>query len=418
MNKFFDILKTQTVKDGLLVGVGTFFTAFFGFLFTIIMARSLSPDQFGVFSALTSLVAILYSLGDLGVGPAIINFLPRHKELELKIISTSFWFQYVVGLLIALTFWSLAKYSHVIVPGSVSGHFYLIGSLVFNYILIGWAQSVLTAKKSFLKISLSQIIDSLIKIVTVYILYKTSGLSISLSLLMNAISVCLALFLVFWKDLFSIPLAFSKKVFTDLYHYSKWIAISRLFSVFYSKVDILLLNLIGTSFQAGIFAASSRITLLFAIVVTSLGSVINPRFARFKTKKDFLGYTKKVFLLISGLAFVLLLTVVFADKIIGFVFGDGFFESVRVFELLSLSMIPFLYSAIFTAAILYTFQLPSFYALLTFINLGITVLVNLFFIPKIGYFAPVVGSFLGNTICLLLSFWKVKNLYKSSEILK
>lgn len=418
MNKFFSILKTQTIKDGLLVGVGTFFTAFFGFLFTILMARSLSPDQFGVFSALTSLVAILYSLGDLGVGPAIINFLPRHKDMELKIISTSFWFQYVVGLLIALTFWSLAKYSHVIVPGSVSGHFYLIGSLVFNYILIGWAQAVLTAKKSFLKISLSQIIDSLIKIVTVYILYKTSGLSISLSLLMNAISVCLALFLVFWKDLFSIPLAFSKKVFTDLYHYSKWIAISRLFSVFYSKVDILLLNLIGTSFQAGIFAASSRITLLFAIVVTSLGSVINPRFARFKTKKEFLGYTKKVFFLISGLAFVLLLTVVFADKIISFVFGAGFFESVRVFELLSLSMIPFLYSAIFTAAILYTFQLSSFYALLTFINLGITVLVNLFFIPKIGYFAPVVGSFLGNTICLMLSFWKVKNLYKSSEILK
>lgn len=418
MNRFFSILKTQTVKDGLLVGVGTFFTAFFGFLFTIIMARSLSPDQFGVFSALTSLVAILYSLGDLGVGPAIINFLPRHKVLELKIISTSFWFQYVVGLVLALIFWSLANYSHIIVPGSASGHFYLIGSLVFNYILIGWAQSVLTAKKSFLKISLSQIIDSLIKIVTIYILYKTSGLSISLSLLMNAISVCLALFLVFWKDLFTIPLSFSKKVFTDLYHYSKWIAISRLFSVFYSKVDILLLNLLGTSFQAGIFAASSRITLLFAIIVSSLGSVINPRFARFRTKKDFLGYTKKVFLLISGLAFILLLTVVFADKIISFVFGDNFFESVRVFELLSLSMIPFLYSATFTAAILYTFQIPSFYALLTFLNLGITILVNLFFIPKIGYFAPVVGSLFGNTICLLLSFWKVKNLYRNSELLK
>ncbi len=418
MIKLFNILKTQTVKDGLLVGVGTFFTAFFGFLFTVIMARSLSPDQFGVFSALTSLIAILYSLGDLGVGPAIINFLPRHKDLEQKIISTSFWFQYAVGLILALIFWSLAKYSHVIVPGSVSGHFYLIGSLVFNYILIGWAQSVLTAKKSFLKISLSQIIDSVIKISTAYFLYKTSGLSISLSLLMNAISVCLALFLVFWKDLFNIPLQFSKKVFTDLYHYSKWIAVSRLFSVFYSKVDILLLNLLGSSFQAGIFAASSRITLLFAIIVSSLGSVINPRFAQFTSKKDFLGYSKKVFLLITGISFFLLLTVVFADRVIEFVFGGKFFESIRVFQLLSLSMIPFLYSSILTAAILYTFQLPIFYAFLTFLNLAITVIINIIFIPQIGYFAPVIGSFVGNTICLLLGLVKVKKLINQNHYLK
>lgn len=400
------------------MGLGTFSTAIFGFIFTIIMARSLSPDQFGVFSALTSLVAILYSMGDLGVGPAIINFLPRHKDLEVKIISTSFWFQYTVGLVLALVFWFLAKYSQFIVPGSLSGHFYLIGSLVFNYILIGWAQSVLTAKKSFLKISLSQIIDSLIKVITIFILYKTTGLSISLSLLMNAISVCLALFLVFWKDMLNIPLQFSKKVFVDLYHYSKWIAVSRLFSVFYSKIDILLLNLLSTSFQAGIFAASSRITLLFAIVVSSLGSVINPRFASFTLKKDFLSYTKKVFLLVTGLALFLLLTVVFADKVIEFVFGNKFFESIRVFQLLSVSMIPFLYSSIFTAAILYTFQLPIYYAFLTFLNLGITIAVNLIFIPQIGYFAPVFGSFIGNTVCLLLGLWKVKKLFKQSTYLK
>lgn len=418
MKNFTDILKTQTIKDGFLVGIGTFFTAFFGFLYTIIVARTLSPEQFGVFSALTSLVAILYSLGDLGVGPAIINFLPRHKDLEIKIISTTFWFQYLVGLVIALLFWFIASYSHILVPGSLSEHFYLIGSLCFNYILIGWAQSVLTAKKSFLKISLSQIIDSLIKVVTVFVLYKTSGLSISLSLLMNAISVCVALFLVFWKELVGIPLLFNKKVFIDLYHYSKWIAVSRFFSVFYSKVDILLLNLLGTSFQAGIFAASSRITLLFAIIVSSLGSVINPRFASFSSKKDFLNYSKKVFYLITGLAFFLLLTVVFADKVIEFVFGNKFFESIRVFQFLSLSMLPFLYSAIFTAAILYTFQLPAFYAFITFLNFSVTVVFNLLFIPKIGYYAPVFGSFIGNTLCLLLSLWKVKKLLRYSPHLK
>jgi len=418
VNKFFRILKTQTVKDGFVVGLGTFFTAFFGFLFTILIARSLSPEKFGVFSALASLVAILYSLGDLGVGPAIISFLPRHKDSEIKIISTSFWFQYIVGIIIALTLWSLAYFADRIIPGSLPAHFYLVGSLCFNYILIGWAQSVLTAKREFLRISMSQIIDSAFKIGFVYFLYRYSGLNISLALAANAISVCIALFLIFSKELLVVPLRFDKSIFTDLFHFSKWIAISRFFSVFYSKVDILLLNLLSGSFQAGIFAASSRVTMLFAIIVSSLGSVINPRFARFKTKTDFLAYTKKVFLLISCVAFVLLLTVLFANKIILVVFGNMFFESIIVFQLLSLSMIPFLYSAIFTAAILYTFQLPSFYAFLTFLNFFITIAINLIFIPQIGYFAPVLGTLIANLVCIVISFWKVRTLYSNSQMLK
>ncbi len=382
------------------------------------MARSLSPEKFGVFSALTSLVAILYSLGDLGIGPAIINFLPRHRNQETKIISTSFWFQYAVGLVVAIGLWLIANQNNIIIPGSLPGHFYLVGSLCFNYILIGWAQSVLTAKRDFLRISLSQIIDSVIKIILVYYLYTDSGLSISLALAANALSVCIALFLIFSKELIVVPLKFDKKTFVNLFHFSKWIALSRFFSVFYSKVDILLLNLLGTSFQAGIFAASSRITLLFAIIVSSLGSVINPRFAHFTLRKDFLNYSKKVFLLISGLAVILLLTVLFAKPIVVFVFGEKFSESIKVFQLLSLSMIPFLYSAIFTAATLYTFQIPSFYAFLTFLNLGITVVANLILIPKIGYFAPIYGSLIGNTTCLILSAWKVKQLYHSSPLLK
>lgn len=393
------------------MGLGTFFTALFGFIFTIIMARSLSPEKFGVFSALTSLLAIIYSLGDLGVGPAVISFLPRHRNKELKIISTSFWFQYFVGLVLALVLWGLASLSHQIIPGSLPSHFYLVGTLCFNYVLIGWAQSVLTAKREFFRISLSQIIDSLLKVGLVYFLYINSGISISLALAANALAVCIALFLVFSKDLVAIPLIFDKETFITIFHFSKWIAISRFFSVFNSKIDILLLNLLGTSFQAGIFAAASRVTLLFAIIVSSLGSVVNSRFSKFETRYDFYKYSKKLAYLISVIAILLLVSVLLADKIILFVFGGDFSSSIIVFQLLSLSMIPFLYSIIFTGALLYTFQDSAFYAFLTFLNIFIIFFVDIIGIPKVGVMAPVLGLFLANSVCLVLGFIKVKSLY-------
>lgn len=411
MNKIFGVLKTQTIKDSFLMGLGTFFTAFFGFLFTILMARTLSPEKFGVFSALTSLVAIIYSLGDLGVGPAIINLLPKHKDQEIKIISTSFWFQYLVGLFLALIMWGLARFSHFIIPGSLPGHFYLVGSLCFSYVLINWAQSVLTAKRDFLRISLSQIIDSSLKVGLVYYMYTHSGLSISMALAANAIAVCLALFLIFSKDLIVVPLKFDKKTFAEMFIFSKWIALSRFFSVLNSKIDILMLNLLSTSFQAGIFAAASRVTLLFAIIVSSLGSVVNPRFSSFRTRHEFKRYTKKLFYLISGVAGLLLVSVLLADKIILLVFGTKFTDSIRVFQYLSLSMIPFLYSVIFTGALLYTFQNSAYYAFLTILNIFIIFTINLFGIPILGVMAPVIGLFVANIICLFLSLIKVRRLY-------
>ncbi len=409
MKKFADILKTQTIKDSFIVFLGTGATAVFGFIFTVIMARALNPADFGVFSALVALVAVIFSLGDLGIGPAIISFLPKHKEVEVKLISTTFWFQYLVGVFAALLMWFLAGFAKVLVPGSVAGHFYLVGSLCFNYIVIAWAQSVLTAKKDFWRISLSQIIDSILKVTIVYYLYKSANLSISLSLLANCISVTVALLLVFWSDLFSIPPTFSKSIFVKLFDYSKWIAASRLFSVFYSKIEILLLNLLATSYQAGIFAAASRITILFAIVVSSLGSVVNPRFASFKKRIELTSYIKKLTLLISGVAIILLVTVVFAKELILLVFGSQFSESIFVFQVLSLSMIPFLYSVIFVGALLYTFKLSSFYALLTALQFAIVLATNLVLIPQMGYMAPVIGTFVSNMALLVLGVRKLKS---------
>ncbi len=416
MHRIKKILATQTIKDSFVVFFGLGVTAVLGFVYTIVMARVLKPEFFGVFSAITSLVAIVYSLGDLGVGPAIINFLPKHPENEKKLTNSTFWFQFFIGALIVILFFALSGYSNIFVPKSLPEHFILVGVLSFNYLLIGWSQAIFTAKKKFLSLSFSQIIDSVIKIIIVFWLLRASNLSISTAIIANFISTIFAFIITFGKGLSKIKPEFDANTFTSVFHYSKWIAVSRLFSVFFSRIDIILLNLLASSFAAGIFAAASRITLLFAMIVSSLGSVVNPRFSEFKSKTEAVDYIKKLFLLITGVSAIVLLTVAFASPIIITVFGVSFTESIKVFQLLAVSMIPFLYSVIFTAAILYTFHKPKFYAFTTFLQFAIVLLVNILYIPKLGAYAPVLGSAISNLFVFILSAIKVKTLLAKENI--
>lgn len=412
MKKILVALRTQTIKDSLVVFLGMGITAFLGFVYTVIMARVLKPDVFGVFAAVTSLVAIVYSLGDLGVGPAVISFLPKSKNKQV-VINTTFWFQYLVGFLIALGFWLISKKSSIFIPGSTTEHFLLIGSLSFNYILIGWIQSIFTAEKYFTKLSYSQIIDAVIKISLVYYFLRSGNLNISTAISANCVSSVAAILITFWRNLLVIDFSFSKNTFFKIYHYSKWIALSRLFSVFFSRVDIILLNLLASSYAAGIFAAASRVTLLFAMIVSSLGAVINARFASFSDHDQVKVYSKKLFLLIGGIAAALLITVLFAKQIIMIVYGGGFNQSILVFQLLALSMIPFLFSVIFTAALLYTYHQTKFYAYTSLIQFVIILVFDLLFIPKIGVFAPVFASTISNILVFILSATKLLNLFKS-----
>ncbi len=416
MKRILKIVQSQTIKDSLVVFVGLGVTAVLGFVFTIIMARTLQPVGFGVFSALTSLVAIIYSLGDLGVGPAIINFLPKQKNSEDGLIASTFWFQYLVGIILAVSFWLLARYSNLLIPGSTIEHFVLVGSLAFNYVLVGWSQSIFTAKKNFFRLSLSQIIDAVVKMSIVLLLFRFGKLTISTALIANFVSAILSLMITYWRQLLIINFRFDTKTFTKIYHYSKWIAVSRFFSVFFSRIDIILLNLLATSYLAGIYAAASRITLLFAMVVSALGSVVNPRFSSFKTKSETVDYIKKLFLLISGVSVAVIICVFLSKFIVLTVFGFGYSDSIRVFQLLAISMIPFLYSVIFTASILYTFHKTSFYALTTFVQLLSVVIINIIFIPKIGVYAPVLASAISNLLVFCLSALKLKVLFKSEKI--
>jgi O-antigen/teichoic acid export membrane protein len=65
---------SKTAKDTYILFSGNLLSAFLGFVFTLLVARSISVEEFGILSAALNLVIIISSLTDLGISSGVVNF--------------------------------------------------------------------------------------------------------------------------------------------------------------------------------------------------------------------------------------------------------------------------------------------------------------------------------------------------------
>lgn len=409
MKNILGLLKSQTGKDTVISLIGLAATAGIGFVYTVILARYLKPSSFGVYSSITALASIIYSVGDFGFTSAIINFLPKLKDRAQNVINTGLSFQFLVALGFFAIFAVASSVNQIIIPGSMRYHFILAGILVVNYLIFNLIQSIFTSERRFWRISIGQILDSGIKIILVFILLNSSKLSIATAITANIISSILAMLFTFGRRLIRVNYKIDKPIFSSMAVYAKWIAVSRIFTVMISKVDVLLLNILAGSFQAGIYSAANRVTLVFALLISSLNSVVNPRFSGFDTKEKIQRYIKKLFVFVALFAILMLVMVILAEPLITFVYGNKYDQAIPVFRALTFSMIPFLFSIVVTPPLLYSYGQSSLFAKVAASQVIAMVILEILLIPKIGVFAPAIA--LGTTNAIATIFLGIKLAY-------
>ena len=394
------LLFAQTAKDTLIsfTGLGTIAVA--GMVFSIITARGLGPSLFGIFSALNALVTLLSSLGDLGISSALVNFIPKVKDNRNVLISVTFWFQLAVTLTLTLALMAAGLFNRYLIPGSTTTQFIIIGILTGFYVLQGFALGIFNAERKFFQASFIQAMDSIVKLSIVAGLFFNQQLNIEVALIANVISCGLSLVYGFSGEM------------TEIFKFSKWIALSRAFSVTISRIDIILLNILSGSFQTGIYSAAARIALLFALLVSSLSSVVAPRFSAFRKNEEMLGYLKKVAAMIGGISVLMLFTVVIADPLVPWVFGDEYLPAIPVFRALAIAMIPFLLNVVTTQPLIYYFNKPQIFARITILQVIIIVSLDLLLIPRFQAIAPAISMGVSNLVVLVITGWQLSRLLK------
>ena len=401
------IVLSSTFLDTFYSLLGNAGVALGGMLFTIILARNLSPAQFGIYSSLWALSVLASSIGDMGLSSALVNFVPKLPQNRNQYVGLTLYLQLGISLFLFLILVVLSPFSDQIIPGSTPYLQFLAAAMTLIYILDNFGLSLLKAEKKFFLSSLIQTIESGNKLLWLFLAAVLGMVSIPLAILVAVFAAIVTTIICLKNEFPQIRWFWPKVQLLEIFTFTKWIALMRVFSVAVARIDILILGKMAGSYEAGIFAAGSRLAILFTLVVSSLSAVVAPRFSSHTSKKQLISYIQKTTVLISLIAAGMLFSALLARPIILLVFGEKYLEAVPVFVALTFAMIPFLLSIITVNPLIYAFNQPAYVAWITVIQVVALVVLDIYLIPTFGAIGPTISLGITNTLVLVLTTIKL-----------
>jgi teichuronic acid exporter len=414
---------SSTAKDTYILFIGNIFSAFFGFLFILVLARALTVADFGIFSAAYNLVVILASLADIGISSGSVNFISGHlakgeKEKADEYLKASFLIRLAIVLATSAVVIIFAPLISTKLLATRDPAIAIWAGIIPIFLFPDmFFPSIFQAYKKFFQ---SVYVDNafyLVRLLFAFAFYIVGGLTISTAFWAFGAGFVIEVILVFlnlkFKFLFSKP---KKAEYENLLKFSGWIGINRIVSSVSGRLDVQMLAAISGAVATGLYSIPSRLASFIVVLSSSFGSVLAPRMASFGDKKQEKSYLIKSTLALLPITAGIIVWIILAKPFMFLLFGEKYLPSVPVFQALAASMIPFLFTVPSVTAIIYAMKKTVFIGTFSFFQLAAIFLLNYVFIPKYGPIGPTITFGITNTILAVYSWIIVIRYYSKDKI--
>ncbi len=303
------------------------------FVSNIILARLLSPEDYGCIGMLMIFISLANTFIDGGFGSALI----QKKEPTKEDYSTIFYWNVFLSFLLYVVIYFSAPYIAI---------FYRIPLLesvlrVQGVILILNAfsivqQTILRKQLNFRKLAITNIVSALLSLVVAIILaYNGFGVW---SLVAQQLSLGVFNALIFWITTKWIPLVkFSFHSFRELFRFGGFMLLSHLFSTFSNEIQGLL---VGRAFNPSVMGLYTQAYKLEGAVATTTSSIIDqvtyPILSSIQDDKSKLISALKRFNQIPSFicAPLMMIMIVVAEPLITLLYSDRWIDCVPYFQIL------------------------------------------------------------------------------------
>lgn len=266
----------MTLKDKAIKGFG--WTAFEGifsqgiiFIVGILLARLLTPKDFGIIGIITVFIAISGSLVEGGFSHALI----RKPNVDNKDFNTVFYTNLMVSLFIYFLVYVFAyKIAEFFDESSLEKILKVSGLIIIinSFAIIQY--TILTIKLNFRLMSLVRIISSILSAaVALYMAYNDFGVwsLVMLSILRPLISSILLWILNSWKP----SLIFSSESFKSLFNFGSKILLSTLINTIYKNLYYFLIGKFFSPVSLGYYTRAEQFQSPFSVNITQAISRIS-----------------------------------------------------------------------------------------------------------------------------------------------
>ena len=376
-----------------------------GFFVGVWVARYLGPEQFGLFSYVLAIAAIFGGIAKLGLDGIMVRELVNYPEKRDTYLGTAFWLKFfgaliVMGLIIAIAPFTNNKastntYVLIIVAGLLFKSFEVVEFHFQSQVL---AKIVSICKVCQLALS------SVIKIYLV--LVEAELFWFVLVTGFDALTLATSYFIAykinqninFYKQF---DLNIAKQLLKD-----SWpITISSLSIIVYMKIDqVMIKDMVGNN-AVGQYAAAIKLTEAFLFipmisVISLFPAILN---AKIKSQKLYMERVQKLYDLHILIAIIIVISVYFSSEfVVTLIFATGYNQSPAILEILIFSNI-----VIFSGAVrgrwIIAENLQRYDVFIHLFGAVLNIILNFFFISKVGVLGAAYGTVLAYFLTLLIT---------------
>ena len=329
-------LKQKAASGMVWTALQKYSTMFIQFISGIILARLLTPYDYGCIGMLSIFMVLAEAFIDGGFGSALI----QKKRPTQEDYSTIFWWN--LGM-------ALFMYAVLFVSAPAVSRFYDIpllcnvlrvqGLILFIYAFNIVQRNQLKKKLNFKVLSLVTILTSVTALViTVIMAYKGMGVwaLVAQNMITAAIPAIVFWFFIKWRPVMS----FSKQSFKDLFGFGFYMFLTNLLQKFYSQIQGLLIGKLYSPVTMGYYSKAKATEHLASQSISQVMSQVTyPLYAEVQDDKEKMqNMVKRLTMTLSYLTFPLLFILLLCAKpIFVFLYSDRWLQSVPYFQVLCLA---------------------------------------------------------------------------------
>jgi len=202
-----------------------------------------------------------------------------------------------------------------------------------------------------------------------------------------------------------------KSDYVDLIKFSGWLGVNRIISSISGRLDVTMLANLTNAVVVGEYSIASRLSSFVIVLSSSLGSVLSTRFARFNDRELEKKYLIKSTLFTLPIILGVIIWIIIAKPFVLILFGDKYFESIKILQYLLVSLIPFIFATPAVTAIVHAMRKPVFIGTFSFIQIAMIFLFNIYFTNLFNGLGPAIAFMISNTVLALYAFTIVYKYY-------
>lgn len=376
------------------------------------ITRYLGKDGFGDYSTVLAYFFFFGAFADLGLYAISTREISRPHSDEEEILGNVFSIRIVSSVLMfaaSFLFAFFLPYPPAVKIGIVLSALSYIFSSGYS-VLIGLFQKRLAMDK----VAIGELIGKIFQVAAIILVVKLDWgfMAIIGTLLFNMIVSFLIVFLWSRRYIKFWP-AFDFAVWKKFLRESYPVGISAIIVFAYFKLDTILLSILKTSADVGIYNAAYKVLENISFFPAMFVGLVMPIMSRyiFHERKKFELVADKTFKVFLVLTTPLLIgTLYLADGVIRLIGGSGFSEAVPVLRLLAAAMVFIFFGNFFTNVIIAGNLQKKLMGILLFCAI-FNVSLNLILIPRFSYIGAALTSSLTEGLVVVLScFVAWKNL--------